>query len=133
MTDGELVQKEQEMLEAIRRNAVVVSPCISPGERQMARTAFECQGSLIVLKNQGFPPLYKPQGAYFDACAAGRLLMLAPKQWAYTPGKKAMTRWDACVLNALAQQICRENAAQIHYKGIVPENLPSMIDEAMKR
>lgn len=131
VTDGELAASRQELLQAIAEQAVVVSPCISPAERELARCAFDHQAPLIVLQNKGFAKLYKPPGEYFDACAAGRLLMLAPSQWPFVPGKKPMTREDACVLNALAQQICKDDAAEIHYRGITPENLPELIAQAM--
>ena len=132
-TVGEVLEiKRQEMLRAIADGAVVVSPCISPGERELARSAFNCQAPLIVLKNKGFAPLYKPPGAYFDACAAGRLLMLAPSQWLYQPGNKPMTREDACILNALAQEICGKNATEIQYNGIVPVNLSELVIQAMR-
>ena len=131
-TDEALETQRQEMLRALTDGAVVVSPCISPGERELARSAFNCQAPLIVLQNKGFAPLYKPPGAYFDACAAGRLLMLAPSQWPYQPGKKPMTREDACILNALAQEICGKNATEIHYNGIVPANLSELVIRAMR-
>ncbi|MBP5300306.1 MAG: hypothetical protein J6Y80_02770, partial [Victivallales bacterium] len=120
ITPEEFARKQQEMLLAIEEKAVVVSPCISPAERELAHLAFDRQAPLIVLQNKGFAKLYKPPGAYFDACAAGRLLMLAPSQWPFVPGKKPMTRADACVLNALAQQICKGDATEIHYQGNVP-------------
>lgn len=33
---------------------------------------------LIVLLLKGFPPFFKPQPRYLEACAAGRLLLLSP-------------------------------------------------------
>ena len=132
ITDGEFQQKQREMMAAVKGNAVVVSPCISPAEKELARIAFDSQSPLIVLKNIGFSPLFKPSGAYFDACANGRLLMLAPSQWPYTPARKPMTRMDACVLNALAQQICGSHAAEIHYAGFTPENIAELVNRAMR-
>ncbi len=124
-------QKTAEMIQAAEAGAIIVSPCISQGERRLARVAFENHYSLIVLQNKGFSPLYKPPGQYFNACAEGRLLMLAPSQWQYTPGKKPMTRLDACILNALAQKICGANAAPICYVGTIPDNLDEMVAKAM--
>jgi len=132
ISEAEFRQKLQEMVSASERGAVVVSPCISSSERRLARMAFERECPLIVLKNKGFPSLYKPPGAYFDACAAGRLLMLAPGKWPYTPGKKPMTRIDACTLNFLAQQICGEDAAEINYAGSTPQNISEWVEKAMK-
>ena len=123
--------KKTQMMRAAAAGAVIVSPCISPGEQELARIALAGRCSLIVLRNMCFSPLYKPPGQYFDACAEGRLLMLAPSQWRYTPGKKEMTREDACVLNALAQMICGPDAQEIHYAGNIPNNLDELIARAM--
>ena len=107
-------------LEAAKAGAVLVDPCISHGESEIARRAFAAGAAMIVLKNKGFAPLYKPEGALFDRCAEGRLLMLAPAAWPFTPGKKPMTREDACALNRIAQAIARDGAAEIDYKGRAP-------------
>ena len=80
----------------------LVSPCISEGEREIARRAFERGYKVITLANKGFSPLYKPGGKLFETCAEGNLLMLAPANWPYQPGEKKMTRADALTLNRLA-------------------------------
>ncbi len=132
VTAGELEQKKADCLEAIKRGAVIVSPCISVGEREMAQLVFEAKGKLVVLKNKGFAPLYKPSGEMFDACAEGRILMLAPIAWPYVPGKKPLTRFDACVMNRLAQLICKEDAATINYKGMTPLAIDELVTRAMQ-
>lgn len=88
--------------------AALVSPCISEGEREIARRAFERGYKVITLANKGFSPLYKPGGRLFEQCAAGNLLMLAPIAWPYQPGEKKMTRTDALVLNEIAGWIVGE-------------------------
>ena len=85
--------------------ATLVSPCISEGEREIARRAFEAGYKVITLANKGFSPLYKPGGKLFETCAEGNLLMLAPAKWPYRPGEKKMTRVDALTLNQLASWI----------------------------
>ena len=110
----------EEALEAAKAGAVLVNPCISQGEREIARRAFVAGARMIVLKNKGFAPLYKPEGALFDALVKGRLLLMAPSAWPYQTQEKAMTREDACALNRLAQLIAREGAADIDYKGLTP-------------
>ena len=82
--------------------AVLVSPCISHGEREIARRAFKAGYRVITLANKGFSPLYKPGGKLFEHCAVGNLLMLAPIAWPYLPGEKRMTRADALALNVIA-------------------------------
>ena len=105
---------------AAEAGAILVNPCISQGEREIARRAFACGAKMIVLRNKGFSALYKPEGSLFDRCAEGRLLMLAPAAWPFTPGKKPMTRDDACALNRIAQAIAGDGAVDIDYKGRTP-------------
>ena len=113
----EFSAKAEALLAAAAHGAVLVSPCISPGEKEIARRAFAAGHRVITLSNKGFSPLYKPGGRLFDQCAAGNLLMLAPAGWPYLPGEKKITRMDACVLNRIAQLMAREGAVEIDYKG----------------
>ena len=93
------------LLARARQGAALLSPCVSEGEREIARRAFAEGLPLVVLRNKGFAPLEKPGGRHFDACAARRLLMLAPAAWPHVPGEKPMTRRDALALNRLAQAL----------------------------
>ena len=113
----EFSTKAEALLAAAAHGAVLVSPCISPGEKEIARRAFAAGHRVITLSNKGISPLYKPGGRLFDQCAAGNLLMLAPAGWPYLPGEKKITRMDACVLNRIAQLMAREGAVEIDYKG----------------
>lgn len=97
--------KAEALLARARQGAVLLSPCVSDGEREIARRAFAESLPLVVLRNKGFAPLEKPGGRYFDACADGQLLMLAPAAWPHVLGEKPMTRRDALVLNRLAQAL----------------------------
>lgn len=106
------------LLARARQGAVLLSPCVSEGEREVARRAFAEGLPLVVLRNKGFAPLEKPSGRLFDACAAGRLLLLAPAAWPHVPGEKPMTRRDALVLNRLAQTLAGDGAAEINYRGV---------------
>ena len=122
--------KCESLLAAARQGAALLSPCVSDGEREVARRAFAEKLSLVVLRNKGFSPLEKPSGRSFDACADGRLLMLAPAAWPHLPGEKPMTRRDALVLNRLAQALAEDpklalraqdkagGAAPLRYHGV---------------
>ena len=121
------------LLDEAAHGAVLVSPCISEGEREIACRAFLAGHRVITLANKGFSPLYKPGGKLFDTCADGRLLMLAPAAWPYLPGEKKMTRQDACILNRLAQQIAGKGQVEILYKGITPEQVDALADEAVRK
>jgi REP element-mobilizing transposase RayT len=90
--------------------AVMVSPFLSPGEKAIAGLVMERDyGSLILLKPDGFPPLYKPAGAYFDLCAQGRLLVLAP--FAYMGRRQPLTRECCLQMNEWVKELCGKNAA----------------------
>lgn len=96
-------EQEAELLDSARHGAVLVSPCISPGEKRIAHSALAARLPLIVVLENGFPPLYKPPKAHFEACAAGRLLMLAP--WPYHSDKRTITRSQCLELNLFAKRI----------------------------
>jgi REP element-mobilizing transposase RayT len=105
-----LAAKKEELLYAAEHGAVLISPCISPGEKEIAHAALDAGKPLIALLENGFPPYYKPPGRYFDACAAGNLLMLAP--FPYHREKRKITREQCCLLNDWAQAIAVEQRQQ---------------------
>lgn len=102
----EIEQRKQTFLAAGRKGAVIVSPCISPGEQQIATACMTAGIPLIVLLLKGFPPFFKPQPRYLEACSAGRLLMLAPYPW---QNEKLTDMRARCLrLNDLAAAICQQ-------------------------
>ncbi len=107
----ELAARQEELLYAAEHGAVLVSPCISPGEKTIARAALETGRPLIVILTNGFAPHYKPTGRYFDACAAGRLLMLAP--FPYRRRRQTITREQCQELNTWAQKIEETNLMEL--------------------
>ena len=127
----EFEEKLAAALAAGKGGAVLVSPCISQGEREIARRAFAAGYRVITLANKGFSPLYKPGGKLFESCAAGNLLMLAPAQWPYQPAEKPMTRVDALVLNRIAQLIAGEGACEIDYKGVTLANVDAEVKKVV--
>jgi len=124
-------EKAADLLSAAEHGAVLVSPCISHGEKEIARLAFEAGCKVVTFQNKGFSPLYKPGGKLFDQCANGRLLMLAPAAWPYLPGKKPITRIDACVLNRITQLICGDVAVEINYRGMRPEGVDELVAQVV--
>jgi hypothetical protein len=64
----------------------------------------------ILLTDNGFRDYYKPSDGLFDACAAGRLLILSP--WAYEYGKRHISRSECVALNGIAEEICKNLDAQ---------------------
>ena len=85
------------------------------------------------MQNKGFSKLEKPTGRYFDACAAGRLLMLAPAAWPYVPGHKPMARHEATAMNRLCQWIAGEGAATINYRGLAPVHIDKIALAAARK
>ena len=63
------------------------------------------QHPFILLADNGFRDYYKPSDALFDACAAGRVLILSP--WPYDAGKRHISRADCVALNNLAEEFCQ--------------------------
>ena len=108
---------------------VFVSAGISEGEKQICRAIREAGYPLIILLKDGFPKetdphykYFKPQGVYFEACAAGRLLLIEPSEELYERKDIEMQvyrkagvlphdtlRYRFLALNALAQLITQSD------------------------
>lgn len=104
----EIEALKEAFLEDGRKGAVLVSPCISPGESIVATAALENGVALIVLLLNGLPPYYKPKPRYLEACTRGRLLLLAP--FPYQTEKIAFMRQRCLQLNDIAAKLCDEQA-----------------------
>ena len=131
-TTTEFEAKRDMLLAAAKHGAVLISPCISDGEREIARLAFAAGLPVVALRNMGFSSLYKPGGKLFDQTANGKLLLLAPAAWPYQTAEKRMTRFDACALNRIAQLIAGDGAAEINYHGMKPKDIDRLVREAVK-
>lgn len=105
LTDAEIEEKKTYFLEQARQGAVLVSPSISKGEKAVMRAAFDAGYPLILLQENGFTDLAKPGGKRFDACAEGRLLILAP--WEHHNERCTIRRDQCLTLNDMATMICR--------------------------
>lgn len=103
-TTEEISYLKEIVHDRVSRGTAMISPFISPGEKEIAQMVIENgYGSLILIKPEGFPPLYKPSHAYFDLCAKGRLLVLSP--FPYTGRREKLTR-DRCIqMNNWVHQI----------------------------
>lgn len=89
---------------AARKGAVMVSPFISEHEKQVMQVLLREQLPFVYLADNGFRDYYKPGDALFDACAAGRVLILSP--WTHDAGKRKISRTDCVALNNMAEEIC---------------------------
>ena len=124
--------KCEDALRCAKNGAALISPCISHGEREIARRAHLAGMRVIALCNKGFSKFEKPNGALFDQCAKGNLLMLAPAAWPYVPGEKPPTRESSLVLNRIAQLIAGEGQAEIKYNGMVPGDVDAKVRAALR-
>ena len=89
-----------------RKQVVMISPFISTQEKQVMMVLLQEGHPFILLLGNGFNEYYKPADTLFDACAAGRLLILSP--WAFKEGKHHISRSECVALNAIAEEICQD-------------------------
>lgn len=102
-TDEENARLREEWLACGERGGVLVSAAISPKEKEVLREAMNRGYHIILLRENGFPMLYKPSGEAFYACSQGLLLQISP--WEYHMEKKTITRAQCLELNTMAEKI----------------------------
>ena len=102
--DQELRDYKNACVLKARRAVVMVSPFISPDEKQVMQVLLREHHPFVLLTDNGFRDYYKPGDTLFEACAEGRLLILSP--WSYDAGKRHISRADCMALNAMAEAIC---------------------------
>lgn len=85
LTQEQIDNLKAECLREAADGTIYVTAAISEGEKQIARALREANFPLIILLHEGFPApdnphysYFKPQGVYFEACAAGKLLLIEP-------------------------------------------------------
>ena len=104
LTGEEIETATNAFIKKARNGALLVSPAISKGEQAVMRAALNEELPIIFLTPWGFTAFSKPGHQYFNACAEGRLLILAP--WEHQTERIALTR-DMCLqLNDMATEIC---------------------------
>lgn len=89
---------------AARNGAVMVSPFISPKEKDVMEVLLKEELPFIYIADNGFRDYYKPQDSLFDAVARKQVLILSP--WDYTPNKKHVSRAECVAMNQMAEEIC---------------------------
>ena len=85
LTQEQIDNLRADCLREAANGTIFATAAISEGEKQIARALREASFPLIILLHEGFPTpkdphysYYKPQGVYFEACAAGKLLLIEP-------------------------------------------------------
>ena len=98
-TQEEIQAAIEPYLKLARAGAVLVTPCISPAEKEVVQAAYKENRVVVMLCFQGFGKYYHPTKAHYDACARGLLLQLAP--WKFDPGRE-MRKAQCEELNSMA-------------------------------
>ncbi|MDE6011092.1 MAG: hypothetical protein K2F87_06590 [Muribaculaceae bacterium] len=99
---------DSEALKNVKRNrwkhlaengGVLISPFISPEEKEVRRQCEAVNGKVILLSNEPFGERSKPAAHNFELCAAGRLLILSPME-ALPPDREVFL-----YLNSIAESL----------------------------
>ncbi len=102
-TDMENDRLRKEWLDCGERGGVLVSAAIAPKEKEVIKEAMSRGYNIILLRENGFPKLYKPTGRAFDACAKGILLQISP--WEFHMESIKISRDQCLYLNDVAEKI----------------------------
>ena len=102
-SEEEVMRLRKEWLACGERGGVLVSAAISSKEKEVLREAMNRGYRIVLLRENGFPRLYKPCGESFYACSEGLLLQISP--WDYHMEKKTITREQCLELNEMAEKI----------------------------
>jgi hypothetical protein len=102
-SDKEYAEYKKEWLACGEAGGILVSAAIATREKEVMREAMNRGYRIILVRENGFPPLYKPSGESFDACSNGRLLQLSP--WEYHMERRIISREQCLMLNRLVEEI----------------------------
>lgn len=106
-TDKDYEDYKQKWLACRERGGVLVSAAIATREKEVMREAMNWGYRIILVRENGFPPLYKPAGEAFDACSEGRLLQVSP--WEYHMQRRTISREQCLMLNRLVETITQQH------------------------
>ena len=104
-SDEEYAYHRERWLACGEAGGILVSAAIARREKEVMREAMNRGYRLILARENGFPPLYKPSGESFDACSDGRLLQVSP--WQYHMERRTISREQCLILNRLVEEIVK--------------------------
>ena len=104
-SDKEYADYRKKWLACGEAGGVLVSAAIATREKEVMREAMNRGYRIILVRENGFPPLYKPAGESFDACSEGRLLQISP--WEYHMERHTISREQCLMLNRLVEEIVK--------------------------
>ncbi len=93
------LKNREQWLYTAANGGVLVSPFISPAEKEIRKEAEESGGRFILILSEPMEERYKPAGRDFELCEAGRLVIVS----ANLPGD--LSRQTCITMNGLAQNI----------------------------
>ncbi len=91
------LKNREQWLYTAANGGVLVSPFISPAEKEIRKEAEESGGRFILIISEPMGERYKPAGREFELCEAGRLLIIS----ANLPGE--LSRKTCLVMNEMAE------------------------------
>ena len=92
-----------QLLEEALGGTILLSPFISPGEKQVHEALLAERLPHIRLDGEGFGPYYKPSGPECELVAQGQLLILAPWPWQSRRPRLGKAQFEA--LNTMAARL----------------------------
>ena len=104
-SDQDFADYRKKWLACGEAGGILVSAAIATREKEVMREAMNLGYRLILVRENGFPPLYKPAGESFDACSDGRLLQVSP--WEYHMERRRISREQCLMLNRLVDEIVK--------------------------
>ena len=102
-SDQEYAEYRERWLSFGEAGGILVSAAIATREKEVMREAMNRGYRLILVRENGFQPLYKPAGESFDACSDGRLLQVSP--WEHHMERRRISREQCLMLNRLVETI----------------------------
>ena len=104
MTPAEIEAEVNRKKGLAEKGVMMVSPGISDGEKAVMDAILEARRPQIFLTPRGFNEYSRPGHRYYEACAEGRFLILAP--WPHNNREVPLTRQMCLELNEMAREIC---------------------------
>lgn len=92
----------QRYLYTASNGGILVSPFISPAEKEIRRAAEELGSKIILISNHQFGEREKPPAHDFSLCEQGRLLILSPCE---LPTGDILSRATCLAMNAFAEKL----------------------------
>ena len=103
--EDQIQQLAQQYLLLTQQGTILVSPFVSPGEKLVKEKALETGAPVIIILDNGIPPLFKPSGLLFEQCALGKILLIT--SFEYSSSKITPTKQRFEQMNMLAIKLCK--------------------------